>query len=128
MMDVDWRREANAPEPGTYLCEFTKLESGRVREFQFGEQTPFRLIVYRKANQLFAYVNQCPHHWLAMNRDPDKFLFWAEDEIMCTHHSAVFNLTKAGVCTMGPCQGSNLTAVPLQVTDGRVCIAESFIV
>ena len=124
-MDVDWRKEVNAPEPGTVLCEFAELESGKIREFRFGENDPFRMIVYRKDDQVFAYVNQCPHHWLAMNRQAGKFIFWDEDEIMCVHHSAVFKLATGGFCSMGPCQGSNLTVVPLVVTDGSVAIGDS---
>lgn len=124
-MDIDWRKEPNAPAPGTVLCSFEQLKHGVIREFCLGSGEPFRIIVFRQHDALFAYVNQCPHHWLAMNKDADKFLMWAEDEVMCVHHSAAFKLTQGGVCTMGPCLGSNLTHVPLQVIDGQVQIADT---
>lgn len=127
LMNIDWRKEPHAPPVGTVLCDLQLLESGSVREFSFAGDTdsdkPFRLIVYRQGETVHAYLNQCPHHWLPMNRGDGKFLMWSGQELMCSHHSAVFNLLDAGVCLMGPCQGSNLIQVPLTVTDGQVRIA-----
>jgi nitrite reductase/ring-hydroxylating ferredoxin subunit len=124
LMDIDWRDEANAPKPGTRVCVLDDLVSGEVKEFVFGADDSFRMIVYRKNEALAAYVNQCPHQWLAMNRRPGTFLFWGEDELMCAHHSSVFRLLYGGHCIMGPCQGARLTRIPLQVTDGEVRIAD----
>lgn len=121
-MDIDWRQETHAPAPGTVLCKLNDLEPGAIREFQFGADKPFRLLVYRKGDAVYAYVNQCPHHWLPMNKRTGGFLVWAEDEMMCVHHSAVFNLVDGGRCSMGPCLGSNLTIIPLRVTAGQVSI------
>ena len=126
MLNVDWRSLPNAPAAGTPLCALGELAPGEIREFSFpgdsGSTPLFRLIVYRDGDQVNAYVNQCPHHWLPMNRSDGVFLRWSHTELMCSHHSAVFNLAGNGECTMGPCQGSNLTRVPLQVSEGQIRI------
>lgn len=116
-MNVDWRALPNAPEPGAELCSLQDLQQGEIREFVFEATSAagpaFRLIALRHASGVEAYVNQCPHHWLPMNRSDGSFLYWSEHELMCAHHSAVFNLLDAGTCIMGPCQGSNLIRVPV---------------
>jgi nitrite reductase/ring-hydroxylating ferredoxin subunit len=119
LMNVDWRTLPNAPEPGTGLCSLQELQHGAIREFVFGVATPagpaFRLIALRHADGVDAYVNQCPHQWLPMNRSDGSFLHWSDHELMCAHHSAVFNLLDAGTCIMGPCQGSNLIRVSVMI-------------
>nr|WP_314557905.1 Rieske (2Fe-2S) protein [uncultured Pseudomonas sp.] len=122
-MDFDWQSEPNAPAPGAVLCALEDLQSETVREVRVGEEAPFRVLLYRKGDQVRAYVNRCPHHWIPLNKAPDQFLRWADDEIMCVHHCAVFNLVEEGTCTMGPCQGSNLIGVPVRVQRGSVVIA-----
>lgn len=123
-MNVDWRTLPNAPDAGTRVCSLQELEQGEIRQFCFAGRQPtetaFRLLVYRHTDEVYAYVNQCPHHWLAMNRADGRFLKWSQHEVMCAHHSAVFNLVDNGVCIMGPCQGSNLISVPVDVIDGEV--------
>ena len=126
LLQLDWQRLPNAPQPGTALCALQDVSAG-TREFAFPAVTAgepdFRLIVYRNGDTLHGYVNQCPHHWLPLNRANQPFLRWSETEIMCVHHSAVFDLGRGGRCSMGPCQGSNLVSVPLQVEDGLLRIA-----
>lgn len=73
------------------------------------------------------YVNQCPHHWLAMNRADGRFLKRSEHEVMCAHHSAVFSLVQDGICIMGPCQGSNLIGAPVEIIEGQVLLAPAWL-
>ncbi len=126
LLQVDWRSVPNAPLPGTELCALDALEPGATREFEFagtnGGEAGFRLIVYRDGDSLHGYVNQCPHHWLPLNRRNQPFLRWSASEIMCMHHSAVFDLGREGRCSMGPCLGSNLVAVPLRIEADRVLV------
>lgn len=128
LLQVDWRLLPNAPAPRTALCTLAELEPDSVREFRFEPSEPgesaFSLIVFRHGAAVHGYVNQCPHHWLPMNRRDGQFLRWSSSQIMCAHHSAVFDLSQGGHCTMGPCLGTNLVQVPLQVDHGRVAIAD----
>lgn len=123
LLGIDWRALPNAPAPGTRLGVLEDFLPGEIREFCFpgaAANAAFRLLVYRHGDDLLGYLNQCPHHWLPMNRDDGTFLKWSAHEIMCRHHSAVFDLVNAGSCRMGPCQGSNLVPVPLAVVAGCV--------
>lgn len=126
LLKVDWRDFPNAPAPGTELCSLHELVPDAVREFGFDRGLPdeaaFQLIVFRHDDALHGYVNQCPHHWLRMNRRDGQFLRWSSTQIMCAHHSAVFDLSQGGRCSMGPCLGTNLVQVPLQVFAGKVQI------
>jgi nitrite reductase/ring-hydroxylating ferredoxin subunit len=125
LLNVDWRSLPNAPAAGTPLCTPQELPFGETVEFVFAADTAlplFRLIVHSHDGGINAYVNQCPHHWLPMNRSDGKFLKWSEHQLMCSHHSAVFDLALSGICIMGPCQGSNLIAVPVVIVNDQVVI------
>lgn len=126
-MDIDWKKEANAPTPGTVLCHLSELQERVVKEISFGDTEPFRVLLYRHAEQLVAYVNRCPHHWIPMNRQGADFTMWDAEkhELMCIHHTAVFRLLDNGTCTNGPCRSSNLMNVPLWIDGGEVKIGET---
>ncbi|MEW8007236.1 MAG: Rieske 2Fe-2S domain-containing protein [gamma proteobacterium symbiont of Ctena orbiculata] len=123
-MNTDWRKESNAPKTGTALCQFDEIQAGEVREFCFGDCEPFRMFLYRVGEQVYGYVNQCPHHWIPMNKSDDEFTMWDRNQhqMMCVHHCAVFELSAGGRCVDGPCKGSNLTVVPLHVSGGLIHI------
>lgn len=125
LIDIDWRTLPNAPAPGTRLCSLRELQPDVVSAFRFAA-TPdvqaFQMIAHLHEGSVNAYVNQCPHHWLPMQRADGVFLRWSETELMCAHHSAVFDLSADGKCIMGPCQGSNLIRVPVRVVDDEVRI------
>jgi len=126
LMNVDWRSLPNAPASGTVLCTPPDLASGVTVEFLFAAdktQPVFRMLAHRHNDGISAYVNQCPHHWLPMNRADGPFVKWSEHQLMCSHHSAVFDLARSGICIMGPCQGSNLIVVLVSTVDGQVVIA-----
>jgi nitrite reductase/ring-hydroxylating ferredoxin subunit len=126
LLNIDWRTLPNAPLPGSRLCRLQDLAEDMPQEFhvmpQSGATTPFRILAYRQANTVHAYVNQCPHQWLPMNRSDGSFLMWSSHELMCAQHSAVFDLANAGICSMGPCQGSNLLRVPLTIVGDELLI------
>lgn len=126
LLNVDWQTLENAPAPGTVLCQFASLVNGEPQEYSFAadQAAPaFRVLVHRHGDKVSAYVNQCPHQWLPLNRGDGKFVEWSEHQVMCAHHSAVFDLARSGICLMGPCQGSNLIAVPVGIVRDQVVIA-----
>jgi nitrite reductase/ring-hydroxylating ferredoxin subunit len=126
ILQVDWQKLAGAPATGTRLCALDSLTSGEARLFTFNTAEPgsphFSLILFRYGESVNGWYNQCPHHWLPMQRRDGKFLMWSDTELMCTHHSAVFNLAEEGQCTIGPCQGANLIRVPVTVQDGYILV------
>jgi nitrite reductase/ring-hydroxylating ferredoxin subunit len=128
LLNIDWRSVPNAPEPGTRLCALNDLAPGAIQLFHFAptDTLPaFQLIVQRHDDTVNAYVNQCPHQWLPMQRSDGSFLKWSATELMCAHHSAVFDLADEGRCSMGPCQGSNLIRVAVVLVDGDILLEPS---
>ncbi len=123
----NWSEMKNAPTPGEKVCDLSSLSEGQIKEIVFGNnKDAFKIIVFLKEGVVHGYVNKCPHHWLTLQRRSDStFMMWSEIEVMCGHHSSVFDLTNSGRCTDGVCSGTNLPNVPLFVNkDKEVCILD----
>ncbi len=96
------------------------MPDGACKELHYGQgDGAFRLLLYRRAEQVRAYVNCCPHFSLPLNARPDVFLLLRDSRIMCAHHSAVFRL-EDGRCLEGPAKGLDLEAVMVSTMDGQV--------
>lgn len=109
-------------EPAGPLCRFDELEDGRSRGFDpLGEGRDTMFIVRRGA-ALHAYRNACPHYDRArMAWKRNEFLNGDRSRIMCAAHGAEFTI-EDGLCTIGPCLGQRLHAVPVEVRDGAVWV------
>jgi len=105
---------------GTVLCALTDLDDPGSKGFKVGRRP--RLFVVRRGDDVFGYINLCPHQGTPLDWKPDAFLTVEEDAIMCATHGALFNI-EDGVCTWGPCQGMKLAPVPVRVEDGLVKLA-----
>ncbi|MDE2248554.1 MAG: Rieske 2Fe-2S domain-containing protein [Xanthomonadaceae bacterium] len=79
------------------------------------------LILLRRAGQLRAYLNICPHAGRRLDYAPGQFLL-TNDNLICAVHGATFNQLD-GLCIGGPCRGERLREVALQIRDGMVCLA-----
>jgi nitrite reductase/ring-hydroxylating ferredoxin subunit len=119
----DWRELPFAPASGTRLCELQEIADRAGREIIFGSgPEPFRVVVLRLGEQVYAYRNCCPHFSLPLNYEPDVFHVFGVDSLMCAHHTALFHIA-SGECYDGPCLGAKLTAIPIVVADGVICVA-----
>ncbi len=76
----------------------------------------------RKGGRAFGYFNVCPHAGSPLNWSPGQFLDPTRTLIQCATHGAQFNIDD-GACVSGPCPGSKLTEVPVDVKDGEIWIA-----
>lgn len=65
-----------------------------------------------------AYVNVCPHRLQPVDVGDGK-LFNARGEIECGAHGARFD-PDTGACVGGPCEGSALSPLPIEVRGGQV--------
>ncbi len=111
------------PSAGTLLCRLDEIPDPGGREFTFGDgPTPFEMFVMRKGGLAFGYFNVCPHAGSPLNWSPGQFLDPTRTLIQCATHGAQFNIDD-GACVSGPCPGSKLTAVPVDVMDGKIWIA-----
>ena len=72
-----------------------------------------------------AFKNQCRH--LAMPLDhADPGELWDRDRrhLVCSSHGARYR-PDDGLCVAGPCEGSHLKALPIEVRDGEVFLDAS---
>jgi nitrite reductase/ring-hydroxylating ferredoxin subunit len=81
------------------------------------------LFAVRRGQDVWVYVNSCPHIGIALDWTPDRFLSVDGQFIICATHGAEFRL-EDGYCVRGPCQGAALESVLIQIKDGDVLIAE----
>ena len=104
-----------------YLCRLDDLADPGSMGFQdIDGQKPF--FVVRRAQEVFGYRNLCPHYGAPLDWKPDAFLTYEKDYILCSMHSALFNIGD-GICVDGPCPGQGLEPVLLVLQDGGVFIA-----
>jgi nitrite reductase/ring-hydroxylating ferredoxin subunit len=70
------------------------------------------LCVISQGEQVYGYLNSCPHTGGPMDWVPGQFLNAEGDLIQCSLHGALFRIHD-GHCVHGPCAGSRLTPVKL---------------
>lgn len=113
----------HAPRPGDQVCRSDAVPEGEGREFIYGSgNRAFRLLVVKKAARIYGYHNLCPHFRVPLNHKPDKFVNPARTHIRCAIHYARFRY-EDGHCFDGPCEGSRLTPVPLQIIGDSIVVA-----
>lgn len=77
------------------------------------------VVVLRRGEQAWAYVNRCPHFSVCLDYEPGEVLTYDGTVVMCAHHSALFRF-EDGHCIEGPCTGAALTPVAIWVEGGEV--------
>ena len=106
----------------TRLCALDDLSEGASKGWSDDPvRTSAELILVRKKDQIFAYRNACPHTGVSMEWTPDRFLDINKHFIQCGVHGALFRV-EDGFCVSGPCVGSSLEAVEVEVSNGEVML------
>jgi len=80
------------------------------------------LLVIRRGDQLFAYVNRCPHIGAPLDFRPGQFLTRDGAHILCANHGALFRI-EDGYCITGPCARQSLTPVDIRIDGDRIVLA-----
>ena len=94
----------------TRLCAISELPEGCARGF-----AELGVFVVRHVGQVYGWRDACPHYGdtpLAWRKDA--YLNADGSRIVCAAHGAQFE-PDTGLCTLGPCLGQSLTAVPAQL-------------
>ena len=106
------------------LCRLADLADPGSRSFTLRRQndTVEDVFVVRRGNQVFAYLNHCPHTGSPLDWQPDQFLNLERTLIQCATHFALFKIEN-GHCISGPCAGQALTPVAVKVVDDWVEVA-----
>lgn len=105
-----------------YLCSLQDIPEPGSKEFQL-EQLDLAFFIVRKAGEIHAYVNSCPHTGAPLNWQPDKFLNYEQDLIQCSLHMAVFDIP-SGRCIAGPCVNKGLHSVEIEVKNGDIYLSD----
>jgi len=76
----------------------------------------------RKGEQVYAYLNRCPHAGHPLNYLPNDFLTPDQTLLMCRSHGARFDIS-TGLCVAGPCAGANLRRIDIRVEHDYLMLA-----
>jgi nitrite reductase/ring-hydroxylating ferredoxin subunit len=93
------------PDEGTFVF--------RVRD----EDGVDEAILTRTNGDIHAWINRC-QHWTDVRLDDGDGAMLRNGEIVCEKHGAYFE-TDTGYCNYGPCEGSRLPTVDVEVHDGE---------
>jgi nitrite reductase/ring-hydroxylating ferredoxin subunit len=111
-------------DPQRFICRFSELADPGSKAFALGAgDWPLRGFVVRQHGEVYAYLNRCPHARHPLNWQPDSFLSPDKTLIQCSSHGARFAIA-SGACMGGPCAGSALRSLPVQVQDDCVVLLE----
>ncbi len=105
---------------GKFLCKLSDLEDLYCKSFTINiKRKPTRIFIVRKGEQVFGYINICPHALAPLEWNPDDFLDEDKENIICAMHGAKFTIEE-GACVEGPCNGVGLISVDLVIDKGMV--------
>jgi nitrite reductase/ring-hydroxylating ferredoxin subunit len=103
------------------LCRLEDIAVPGAIELNWGESDwPLSFFVVRIDGEVYGYLNRCPHAGHELNLRPNDFLTREGDLIMCRSHGAQFRIDD-GFCVAGPCPGTSLKSIGVDVVDGFVC-------
>jgi nitrite reductase/ring-hydroxylating ferredoxin subunit len=92
------------------------------REGPFDEEG---ILLALRGGEVRAYKNQCRHLPVPLDdRDPGQL--WDSDRrfLLCTSHGARYQ-PDDGLCVDGPCRGSHLKSLPIEVRAGEIFLDTS---
>ncbi|USU17584.1 Rieske (2Fe-2S) protein [Paraburkholderia fungorum] len=95
------------------LCRFVDVPDGGAHVVD-GDRAAHSVVVVRRGQQVWAYVNRCPHFSVPLDFEPGIVSCYRAQVLMCAHHSALFRFDD-GRCIEGPCEGAALEAVPVDL-------------
>ncbi len=107
----------------TRLCALDDIENTESAGMEAEiDGRPHPLILVRRGETVYAYINSCPHIGAPLDFKPGWFLTLDKSMINCANHGAHFRI-EDGLCVAGPCVGKSLKPVPVIVKDGGVFLA-----
>ena len=111
------------PAAGTRLCALADIADPGSKGFLFrAENKLFLGFVVRLGDEVFGYLDRCPHNGFPLAPQPDQYLTREGDLILCGAHGALFRLGD-GLCVGGPCAGAKLWSWPVRVEGDAVVAA-----
>jgi len=104
------------------LCRLDEIPDGGARGLTLDGPGAIRdVFAVREGDEVWVYVNVCPHAGTPLDWKPNTFLDPSGTYIMCATHGALFQI-EDGLCVGGPCKGDRLHRIPVTVRDGQVIV------
>ena len=111
------------PTPGEVLCRLDEIPDGGALGLSYGSGVKrFKIVLFRRADALYAYVNECSHLTSPLELRPGQFLISEDGKVYCAAHGAGFRITD-GACINDVCAGKPLVKVAVEVVDGAIVMA-----
>jgi len=102
------------------LCQLDDIADGGALGLPQHQQLhPAGLVAVRQGQQVWVYVNRCPHFSVPLDYRPLEFCTFRGKVLMCAHHSAMFRFDD-GQCIDGPCKGAQLESVPVRWVENHL--------
>ncbi|GAB5470422.1 MAG: Rieske 2Fe-2S domain-containing protein [Rhodospirillales bacterium] len=96
------------------LCRLDEIPDGGAKGFDLGaDYDPREVFLVREGDQVYGYVNSCPHLGTPLEMMDDEFVN-DDGYILCSTHGALFEADN-GACIAGPCYGEYLSRLVLQI-------------
>ena len=93
-METDMQDGGNqALTEKTTLCALEDIDDPGSRGFEPEDGDPFFSV--RLGDQVFGYVNSCPHYGSTLEWKDDTFLSYDKDLIQCSLHGAMFRIARS---------------------------------
>ncbi len=104
------------------LCKLKEIDDLSSKSFsvKIGREKT-EIFIVRKGDDVFAYINICPHTNAPLEWNPDEFLDENKEYIVCALHGAKFSI-EGGDCLGGPCNGNGLDTLNVKIVDGQVVL------
>lgn len=123
--DWRWHQLPGAPAPGTILAQLDDIADGGALLLTLEDkQPPFRIILLRSGEQVFAYVNRCAHLGVPLAAKAEHLYLKPHQNITCSVHYARFRWAD-GVCDYGDCAGEALLGIPVEMVGKNIVIVDS---
>jgi len=104
-----------------FLCDINKLIKKSIITASSISQGDKEYIVISHKNDIFVYLNRCPHLNKTLNSRPETLLDKHNNFILCANHNALFTIDQ-GLCIKGPCKGQTLQKVAYKIVGEQLLI------
>jgi len=71
--------------------------------------------------RIYAYANVCRHIPLTLDLGDGDVMAVDRRHLLCHHHGALYRV-EDGTCVMGPCDGSSLVKLDVEVIEGELVL------